>query len=203
MFLVDHLSFCINNKFIFKNISFVLFKGDILQICGNNGSGKTVFLKILSGLINDYTGKIFWKYKNIYNTNNVYFQDIVFINDKIALNMLLNVYENIVFNMSLNKCNNIINFDKILNMFVLFDKINNKCIDLSRGQCQKMKFFSLLVKKSKLWILDEPFSYLDKYMVNLLIRIICDFITNNGIVILTDHTNMIHGIKNINLFNYK
>ena len=61
---VKKLSIAFQNEKIINNISFVVKKNDFLTIIGPNGSGKTVLLRILLGLIKKYQGKVSWK-KNI------------------------------------------------------------------------------------------------------------------------------------------
>ena len=48
-----------------KDISFSIPENSIFGILGANGSGKSTFMKILPGLIYDWSGKIFYKEKLI------------------------------------------------------------------------------------------------------------------------------------------
>ena len=56
---IENLNYLNNqNKHIFENLNFELKKGEKIFIKGLSGSGKSTFLDILSGLNNDYSGKI-------------------------------------------------------------------------------------------------------------------------------------------------
>lgn len=47
------------------NVSFTLFKGEILGVIGPNGSGKTTLVNLISGFVRPDGGKVFFKGKNI------------------------------------------------------------------------------------------------------------------------------------------
>ena len=53
-----NLSYKINEKKLFQNISFELMAGKAIHIQGDNGSGKTTLLKIICGLTNQVKGEI-------------------------------------------------------------------------------------------------------------------------------------------------
>ena len=72
MLTVDNLSKSFSNTTILKDINFSLDLGKICVITGNNGSGKTTFLKCLSGLMNYESGTI------NFNSDNGY----LFLSDK-------------------------------------------------------------------------------------------------------------------------
>ena len=58
---INNLNYKANNKYILKNITLFSNEKKITIIAGNNGSGKTTFLKILHGLINSEKDIIKWK----------------------------------------------------------------------------------------------------------------------------------------------
>ncbi len=58
---------------------------------------------------------------------------------------------------------------------------------LSQGQKRRVALARLLVNKSRLWVLDEPFTALDVAAVDFLQSIIRDHIDGGGMVILTTH----------------
>ena len=58
MLHIKNLSKSFSNTPILNDVNFSLKLGEICAILGNNGSGKTTFLKCLSGLMNFETGSI-------------------------------------------------------------------------------------------------------------------------------------------------
>ena len=65
MLLINNLSFFRDTKLIFENINISLGNGQITQIRGKNGSGKTTFLKVILNILISKSGEVFWEGKNI------------------------------------------------------------------------------------------------------------------------------------------
>ena len=85
MLQVINLSKSFSQTSILKNVHFELELGKICVIVGNNGSGKTTFLKCLSGLMNYDSGSI------DYNCLNGH----LFLSDKLNIFGDLNIEENL------------------------------------------------------------------------------------------------------------
>jgi zinc transport system ATP-binding protein len=60
---VKNLTILFDKNTVIKNFSFVVSEGEFLTVLGPNGSGKTVLLKTLLGLISEYSGKVVWSKK--------------------------------------------------------------------------------------------------------------------------------------------
>jgi ABC-type multidrug transport system fused ATPase/permease subunit len=157
-----------------KNVEFKVKKGETIALVGKNGSGKTTLIKLLAKLYEDYTGQILINgidLKDIDDSSyssafSVVFQDF---ND-----YQYTVKENVGFG-SLKDMNNDediyealkkADMDKVVDTFP--NKINQQLgtwfegsIDLSGGQWQKIALARGLMKKVKLYILDEPTAALD------------------------------------------
>ena len=58
---------------------------------------------------------------------------------------------------------------------------------LSQGQKRRVSLARMLVSRAKLWVLDEPFTALDKAAVTFLQSVIRDHVDSGGMVILTTH----------------
>ena len=61
---------------------------------------------------------------------------------------------------------------------------------LSAGQKRRVMLARLAIRKTKLWILDEPFTALDVKAVDLLATLIADHVTAGGMAVLTSHQTM-------------
>ncbi len=196
MLIVDNISFFIDNRIIFKNVSFELHSGCILKLIGANGSGKTTLLRILAGLNKTKSGSIFWNFFNIDKNLSYYLDDIIFISHKQNLHFLLTPLENISFQVDIFNSIKIVSVDDALvYMGLNYNLMNSYSYKLSAGESQRVILSRLLINSSKLWILDEPFSYLDFESIILLNKIISNFLFNGGIVILSDHSNVILNLK--------
>lgn len=70
MISIKNLSVFFFNRAVIDDISFQVNQGETLAIMGKNGSGKTVILKAIAGLIPDYNGEITIDEKNIHDIFN-------------------------------------------------------------------------------------------------------------------------------------
>lgn len=162
------------DKYAIKNINLSLNKGDKIALVGHNGSGKTTLIKIISGFYDDYEGEILVNGVNLKDINldyyrrkiGVVFQDYskyeltlrenigvgdvnTLKNDKLLLNALANA----------NGGDIVKNLSKGLEsqLGVWFDG----GVQLSGGQWQKLALSRAFLRKSDIYILDEPSSALD------------------------------------------
>lgn len=165
---------------VLKNINLTINEGTIVGIIGRNGSGKTVLLKIISGLYFKTTGEI--NYNNKYNIYEDYgfLIDVGFLENETGFNnlKLLSLLKNKIND------NDIIDILKYVGLNP-FD--NTKYKNYSTGMKQKLKIAQALMEKPKVLILDEPFNGLDKKSVEFFRQ---EFIKmkNDGItIIITSH----------------
>src|SRR5699024_4606078 len=61
---IKHVYFSYGKKYVLKNISFSLYKGEILAIVGNNGCGKSTLVNVLLGLYTPQCGQVRVALKN-------------------------------------------------------------------------------------------------------------------------------------------
>ena len=95
-------------------------------------------------------------------------------------------------------------FSKILKTIGLPNITNLFARNLSAGQQRRLSLTRLLMTRSKLWLLDEPFNTLDKHGKKIIEKIIFDHCNLGGIVIFTTHQEIEfneYPIKNIHLGN--
>jgi len=149
-----------NNQLVFKDVNFVFNSGEKIAIIGNNGSGKTTFLKTLSGITIPSSGKIYYNdgkiKKEEIGTKISYSAPYASLIEQYTLNDFLSFY-----------CK----FRKILDKHSLdlilkkanFIKVKNKSISsFSTGMKQKLKLIIAFLTNSNVIFLDEPCSNLDE-----------------------------------------
>lgn len=151
------------SNIIFKNASLELLSGDRVCLLGENGTGKTTLLKILSNIIPCEMTLDFCEEKNTFVKNQI--SNIGFIADKPFLYEDLTGLENIKFYANLFNTDKPVYISlvkKLCKEFSLKDSLNTKVREYSLGMKHKL-FFALIVSRNlKLILLDEPLNAFDK-----------------------------------------
>jgi heme exporter protein A len=187
--VLEGLSFQRNEDFLFSNINIDLMSGDILQVLGQNGSGKTTLLRLISTALNPYSGKIMWQGKNIDKNREDYLENILYIGHQPSLKRLLSAKENLTWWRRLNKTNSKDN-SEALRQVGLIKYADEPCFLLSAGQLRRAALARLYISNAKIWILDEPFTSIDKDFSSKLISLFTKHLESKGIVILTTHQDL-------------
>ena len=188
MLLINNLSFFRDSNLIFENLNITLGNGQITQIKGKNGSGKTTFLKVILNILISKTGEVFWEGKNINKNIFNFYDQITFISDRSTSSRKLTVIDNINFWRGLSSSN--ISDDDIfilLETFNLKKYIRTETMYLSAGEIKKLELLRLILEKRKLWILDEPYNHLDDLSIEILNQTFVDHTNNNGIILFASH----------------
>ena len=142
LILVKNLSYTFDNSnYLFKNISFEIFKGDIVAITGPNGVGKSTLLKVLLGLIEVQKGEVQLTKKVGYIPQK-YNQDVNF---PAKVNEILNL-----------ECCECGNRTKILKGLMISQLLHKQFKDLSGGQQQRVLIALSMLSSPEVLILDEP-----------------------------------------------
>ena len=188
MLLINNLSFSRDNNLIFENLNISLSNGQITQIRGKNGSGKTTFLKVILNILMSKTGEVFWEGKNINKNIFNFYNQITFISDHSTSSRKLTVFDNINFwkGLSSSKISDEDIF-LLLETFNLKKYIKTETMYLSAGEIKKLELLRLILEKRKLWILDEPYNHLDELSIEILNQTFVDHTNNNGIVLFASH----------------
>lgn len=173
---------------LFSGLSFSLSPGELLQVQGVNGSGKTSLLRTLCGFITPDAGEIRWRGQNIRDLDEEYYAEMVYLGHLNAIKDELNALENLRINAGLAGC---VVDDKqaiaALRRMGLRGRETLSVKVLSQGQRRRVALARLLVGTASLWILDEPLTALDVSAVGLMQDLIGEHLANNGMVIYTTH----------------
>lgn len=149
--IIQNLCFFVNDKYILKNISFSVKKGERVAFIGLNGSGKTTLFKCISGLIPNYKGDII---------NN---QNLGYLFDELQLPNYLKVKDFYLLNE--------IVVNHFTESFILFDEFKNKKFNnLSLGYKKRLAFLGIVNKE--VLLLDEPFNGLDFDSIDIFLNFI-------------------------------
>jgi phospholipid/cholesterol/gamma-HCH transport system ATP-binding protein len=168
---------------ILKGISLDVFKGENMVVLGRSGSGKSVLIKILVGLLPADKGtlEVFGKEVTKLSSKelDVLRLRIGFLFQSAALYDSMSVRENLEFPLKMNKKNlskDEINkaVEEVLDAVGLKDKINVLPSDLSGGQRKRIGIARTLILKPEIMLYDEPTAGLDPITSEEINKLIID-----------------------------
>lgn len=171
---------------LFSDLSFELEAGQLLFIQGGNGCGKTSLLYILAGLRLPETGTVAFAGTDITRLGKQYHSQLCFVGHQNGVKAELSVWENIEGFQSL-KNGAGQDIQAIIDTLGLAGYEDSLAYQLSSGQQRRLALSRLLLSKQPLWILDEPFTSLDKASVRLFESLLVAHSQQGGMVILTSH----------------
>lgn len=148
---------------VIKDVSFEIRDGEFLVLVGPSGCGKSTALRMIAGL-EEVTGGEIYIDEVLVNDVSPKDRDIAMVFQSYALYPHMNVYENMAFGLNIRKYPKD-DIDKRVNeaaeMLGLKDLLLRKPGELSGGQRQRVAMGRAIVRKPKVFLMDEPLSNLD------------------------------------------
>lgn len=185
---------------ILKGVNLELFSGENVVVLGRSGTGKSVLIKIISGLLTPDRGIVNVLGRSVPDLNRKQLSelrlDIGFSFQNSALYDSMTVRENLEFplirnikNLSRQEINNSV--EKVLESVGLIQKINQMPSELSGGQRKRIGIARTLIMNPKIMLYDEPTAGLDPITcneINQLMNDVKDEYNTSSIIITHDLT---------------
>lgn len=198
-----------DDRVLFENLSFTLNSGQILQLVGKNGSGKTSLLRILCGLYHSYEGSVKFLEQEIVEDRENYHSSLIYIGHHVSVKAGLTAQENLCWYAKIHPQLDAQKIESALASVGLAGYEDVICQNLSAGQKRRVNLARLFMLPASefagsLWILDEPFTAIDVEGVAELEGKILEYSRAGGAVILTTHQalQISENVSQLNLDNW-
>ncbi|WP_323151835.1 cytochrome c biogenesis heme-transporting ATPase CcmA [Pseudomonas glycinae] len=192
-------------RLLFDNLELRLASGDMVQISGPNGSGKTSLLRLLAGLMQPTDGQVLLNGKPLGEQRSELARNLLWIGHAAGIKDLLTPEENLAWLCALHQPAERDVIWQALAAVGLRGFEDVPCHSLSAGQQRRVALARLYLDSPPLWILDEPFTALDKQGVAQLEEHLAGHCERGGLVVLTTHhtlSRMPTGYRDIDLGNW-
>ncbi|KAB8311163.1 heme exporter protein A [Rahnella sp. BIGb0603] len=195
MFEALNLSCVRDERTLFSGLSFTVLPGEMVQIEGRNGAGKTSLLRILAGLSSPDAGEVRWQGVNTRRQRDVFHQELLYLGHQPGIKSVLTAFENLAFYLSVSSPS--VRGDaaseaiyQALENVGLLGYEDVTVAQMSAGQQRRVALARLWLSNAPLWILDEPLTAIDKQGVATLIALFEQHAEQGGMVLLTTHQDL-------------
>ncbi len=158
---IDRLGKRYQHGWVFKDLSYTFKEGTVYGVAGRNGSGKSTFLKIISGLLSSTQGLIHYEHlHHLIHRASIYTQVSVAA-PYTELIEECNLAEMIDFHIQFKPSKTLHSVSDWLDIMELQHARQRPLYQFSSGMKQRVKLALAMYSASKILILDEPTSNLD------------------------------------------
>ena len=174
---------------LFQGLSFALNPGELLLLEGRNGSGKTSLMRGVVGLIEFEDGDILWNGKPVRSSRQAFYGSLVWMAHRVGLKADLTLVENLRFESHL-RAQSEEDFDEVLQRLQI-DRLKRLPLrSLSAGQQRRVALARMLLSKVPLWLMDEPFTNLDRDGRELAMKLTTEHLDRGGMCIMAAHQDV-------------
>jgi heme exporter protein A len=175
-----------DDRVLFSQLNFTVDPHQALILEGDNGCGKTSLLRILCGIRLPDQGQVIWADELIQQAISDYYEQMVYVGHLDGIKRDLSVAENLRMGTALGRCSEL-TIEDALQQVRLPGYEDVRAQVLSAGQRRRVALASLLLKQCALWILDEPFTALDRASRKIFETIMVNHLQHGGMIVLTSH----------------
>jgi heme exporter protein A len=175
-----------NDRLLFERLDLSLAPGEMLVVEGPNGCGKTSLLRILTGLRLADSGAVLWRGEAVDRLGGDYFEQVAYVGHHDGIKHELSCLENLRLARAMG-IPSTTDLDEVLDRVNLYAYGDSEVGSMSAGQKRRLALARLLATQSLLWILDEPFTSLDRASMALFSELFEQHLQQGGLIVVTSH----------------
>lgn len=189
MLSAENLTLIRGERCLFEGLGFSLSSGEMLLLEGRNGCGKTSLMRAIAGMLSLETGQIFWNSVPVQKQRQTFHGDLVWLAHRTGLKGDLNMLENLHFEASLrpqSSCDPEQVFERLG-----IERLRRLPLrSLSAGQQRRVALARMLLADVPLWLMDEPFTNLDREGRKLVMELVEEHLATGGLCVMAAHQDV-------------
>jgi len=170
-------------------LDFALNSGELLLLEGPNGSGKTSLMRAIAGMLSLESGEVFWNDVSISRQRQEFHGALVWLAHRTGLKGDLTLVENLTFERSLRPQSRI-------DPAAVYERLGIARLKslplrfLSAGQQQRVALARMILADVPLWLMDEPFTNLDRDGRELVTQLTEEHLGKGGMCVMAAHQDL-------------
>jgi heme exporter protein A len=174
---------------LFTELEFALNPGAMLLLEGKNGCGKTSLLRAIAGLLEFEEGDVYWDGVEVRKQRQVFHAAVAWVAHRTGLKGDLTLVENLRFESNL-RAQKDTDFDAVLQRLGIERLKKLPLRALSAGQQRRVSLARLLLSHVPLWLMDEPFTNLDRQGRALVMDLVDEHLASGGMCVMAAHQDV-------------
>ncbi len=185
----ENLTLIRGERCLFEGLDFALESGGLLLLEGRNGCGKTSLMRAIAGMLSLESGEIFWNDKPVLKQRQTFHGALVWLAHRTGLKGDLNMVENLDFERTLRR-------QAERDAEEVYERLGIERLrklplrSLSAGQQRRVALARMLLADVPLWLMDEPFTNLDREGRKLVMELVEEHLGTGGLCVMAAHQDV-------------
>lgn len=185
----DNLTLIRGERCLFEGLGFALDRGEMLLLEGRNGCGKTSLMRAVAGMLSLETGEVLWNDVPVLRQRQAFHGDLVWLAHRTGLKGDLNMVENLHFEASL-RPQSARDHEQVFSRLGIERLKRLPLRSLSAGQQRRVALARMLFADVPLWLMDEPFTNLDREGRSLVMELVEEHLNAGGLCVMAAHQDV-------------
>lgn len=185
----ENLTLFRGDRRLFRDVEFALESGEVLVLEGSNGSGKTSLMRAIVGMLDLETGVVTWNDVPVSEQRQEFHGSLVWMAHRVGFKADLTLVENLQFEAALRPQIGR-DMEPVLDRLGLSRLKPLPLRSLSAGQQRRVALARMLLADVPLWLMDEPFTNLDRDGRQLVMRLVKEHVTAGGLCVMAAHQDV-------------